>query len=84
MERKMNSFTTFTIESHFTSTERFNLWPQASLHNQWPGNGSAGDTAFDNFYASVMPSLISDAESSEKVLAAGSKLLDQIGVRVQR
>ncbi|KAF9488103.1 alpha/beta-hydrolase [Pleurotus eryngii] len=70
---------TFTIESRFTATQRFNIWPQASLHTQWPGNGSVGDTTFDNFFASVMPSLVSEAESSERMRVAGSQLLDEIG-----
>ncbi|KAF8897146.1 Alpha/Beta hydrolase protein [Infundibulicybe gibba] len=67
------------IESHFTATQNFNLWPQASLHTQWPGNGTMGDATFDRFYASTVPSLVSDLESSEKIRAAGSQLLDQIG-----
>jgi hypothetical protein len=72
--------TTIIAESHFTAPERFNLWPQASLHTQWPGNGSMGDPIFDAFYASTTPSLDSDAVSAAKVRAAGSKLLDMIGV----
>src|SRR5438309_905123 len=32
-----------TIERQFTAIERFNLWPQAHLHTQWPGAGVAGD-----------------------------------------
>ncbi|KAF8075977.1 Alpha/Beta hydrolase protein [Lyophyllum atratum] len=74
-----STYDTFTIESHFTATQLHNLWPQASLHTQWPGNGSIGDPVFDNFYASTMPSLDSDAETAMKIKAAGSKLLDKIG-----
>ncbi|KAJ8523516.1 hypothetical protein ONZ45_g97 [Pleurotus djamor] len=70
---------TFLIQSRFTASERFNLWPQASLHTQWPGNGSMGDAVFETFFASIVPSLISEAESSEKMKQAGSKLLDKIG-----
>jgi hypothetical protein len=70
---------TLFIENHFTAVERFDLWPQASLHTQWPGSGVAGDPVFDNFYASNVPSLVSDEESSVLMKAAGSKLLDQIG-----
>ncbi|KAJ3760477.1 Alpha/Beta hydrolase protein [Lentinula raphanica] len=68
-----------TISSHFTAVEKFNLWPQASLHTQWPGSGIAGDAIFDNFYASTVPSLNSDEESSVKVKRAVGKLLDDIG-----
>jgi pimeloyl-ACP methyl ester carboxylesterase len=35
------------IERQFTAIERYNLWPQAKLHTQWPGTGMAGDPAFD-------------------------------------
>ncbi|GLB33403.1 putative alpha/beta hydrolase [Lyophyllum shimeji] len=74
-----SAFDTFTIESHFTATQLHNLWPQASLHTKWPGNGSVGDPVFDAFYASTMPSLDSDEETAMKIRAAGSKLLDRIG-----
>ncbi|KAK0231145.1 Alpha/beta hydrolase family-domain-containing protein [Armillaria fumosa] len=67
------------VESRFTATERYNIWPQAALHTQWPGNGSVGDPIFDNFYAATVPSLVSDPESSEKIKVAGSALLDKIG-----
>ena len=36
----------------FTAPERYNLWPQARLHTQWPGEGKPGDPIFDQFYAS--------------------------------
>lgn len=75
-----STFDTFYIESHFTAVEKFQLWPKAVLHTQWPGNGTAGDPIFDNFYASTMPSLVSDEESSIKVKASVGKLLDDIGV----
>ncbi|KIK65696.1 hypothetical protein GYMLUDRAFT_240190 [Collybiopsis luxurians FD-317 M1] len=72
-------FDTTYIASRFTAPEKFNLWPQAALHTQWPGNGTSGDPIFDNFYASTMPSLVSDEESSIKVKAAVVPLLDKIG-----
>src|SRR5690242_2961708 len=46
-----------TTQQRFTSPERFNLWPQAHLHTQWPGTGEPGDAAFDQFYASQLPSI---------------------------
>ena len=30
------------VEQRFTAPERKQLWPQASLHTQWPGTGDAG------------------------------------------
>ncbi|KAJ7087238.1 alpha beta-hydrolase [Mycena belliarum] len=72
-------FNTFAVESRFTASQRFKLWPQAALHTQWPGNGSVGDPVFDEFYASTAPSLNSTAEQARKIKNAGSQLLDQIG-----
>ena len=45
------------IEQRFTASERYNLWPQAHLHTQWPGKGEPGDPIFDQFYASQMPGI---------------------------
>ena len=40
------------LELIFTGQEKFNLFPQAKLHTQWPGGpGVIGNTAFDQFYA---------------------------------
>ena len=46
-----------SIERRFTASERYNLWPQAHLHTQWPGTGVQGDPAFDQFYASQLPGI---------------------------
>ncbi|KAF7373417.1 AB hydrolase-1 domain-containing protein [Mycena sanguinolenta] len=61
------------------AVERFDLWPQAVLHTQWPGNGTKGDPIFDRFFASNVVSLNSSAEEDMKIKHAGSLLLDQIG-----
>lgn len=74
-------FNALAIEKLFTATRYFNLWPQAELHTQWPGNGSRGDETFDNFYASILPFLSSNEEASKKIQRAGVALLDKIGVR---
>ncbi|KAH7907880.1 Alpha/Beta hydrolase protein [Hygrophoropsis aurantiaca] len=70
---------TYFVESRVTATQRYNLWPQAILHTQWPGNGSVGDETFDAFYSTLMPSLASAVEAAELMKAAGSKLIDEIG-----
>jgi pimeloyl-ACP methyl ester carboxylesterase len=44
-------------QRRFAAPERYNLWPQAHLHTQWPGTGAPGDAVFDQFYASQMPSI---------------------------
>ncbi|KAF9535188.1 alpha beta-hydrolase [Crepidotus variabilis] len=72
---------TLYVEQRFTATQQYGLWPQATLLTQWPGNGSRGDPTFDNFYASMVPSLSSQVETSFKFRAAGALLLDRIGVR---
>ncbi len=46
-----------TTQRQFAAPERYNRWPQAHLHTQWPGTGVPGDPVFDQFYASQMPSI---------------------------
>ena len=46
-----------TTQRQFVAPERYNRWPQARLHTQWPGKGVPGDPVFDQFYASQMPSM---------------------------
>jgi len=43
------------VQQRFTAPEKFNLWPQARLHTQWPGTGTAGDPNFDQFFGSQVP-----------------------------
>lgn len=69
------------VESRITATAEYDLWPQATLHTQWPGSGREGDPLFDAFYRSIVPSLTSIDEVSKLMKAAGSELLDKIGVR---
>ena len=49
----------------FSTSEKYNLWPQAKLHTQWPGNGEPGDPAFDNYFASNVPSMDNRAMQSD-------------------
>ncbi len=44
-------------EQRFTAPEKYNLWPQAKLHTQWPGSGKQGDPIFDQFFASQETSI---------------------------
>ena len=66
-------------EQRFVAPERFNLWPQAAKHTQWPGSGKPGDPAFDAFYATQFPSLLSFPRQQEINRDAGIALLDKIG-----
>src|SRR5437016_9442484 len=35
-----------TTQRQFAAPERYNRWPQAHLHTQWPGQGIPGDPIF--------------------------------------
>ena len=68
-----------TTERRFVAPERYNLWPQAHLHTQWPGRGAPGDEVFDQFFASQMPS-IEDFTKQQVLNRDGLvALLDKIG-----
>ena len=70
------------LEQRFVAPERFNLWPQAHLHTQWPGTGKPGDPAFDQFYASQFPSLVDFPLQQALNRDATVALLDKIGPAV--
>jgi pimeloyl-ACP methyl ester carboxylesterase len=66
-------------ERMFTKPEQFRLWPQAHLHNQFPGTGLPGDPAYEQ---SAEASILTSGnqrrldEMNREALAA---LLDRIG-----
>jgi pimeloyl-ACP methyl ester carboxylesterase len=66
-------------QRRFTAGERYNLWPQAHLHTQWPGAGEPGDPVFDQFLASQVPGIsdfpVQQLVSRDAILA----LLEKIG-----
>jgi pimeloyl-ACP methyl ester carboxylesterase len=67
------------VEARFTAPERSKWWPQARRHTQWPGSGVAGSAAFDQFYASQLPSIQDVSLSQSLNRDAGAALLDRIG-----
>src|SRR5258708_29496454 len=68
-----------SVEHDFIAHERYNLFPQAKLHTQWPGSGTVGDPIFDQFMAETLP-MIGDAKVREAVNRdATIALLDRIG-----
>jgi len=71
------------LEQRFTATAKFNLWPQAKLHTQFPGDGpnkgQRGDPVFDQFYASQVQYIGRNAVSEQLLRDAGAALLDKIG-----
>jgi pimeloyl-ACP methyl ester carboxylesterase len=68
-----------TIQKRFTAIEKYNLWPQAHLHTQWPGSGTPGDPIFDQFYASQVPSMVSFPLQQQLSSDALIALVDKIG-----
>src|SRR5215216_3726311 len=70
------------IERDFIAYEKYNLYPQAKLHTQWPGPGTVGDPLFDQFMAEMQP-MIGDAKLREAVNRdATIALLDKIGAAI--
>jgi pimeloyl-ACP methyl ester carboxylesterase len=70
------------VERNFIAYEKYNLYPQAKLHTQWPGPGTIGDPVFDQFMAETLP-MIGDSKLREKVNAdATVALLDKIGAAI--
>ena len=71
------------LESIFIGQEKFNLFPQAKLHTQWPGGpGVKGNAAFDQFYLSQVPYIASALKSEELVNPTLIALLEKIGPSV--
>jgi pimeloyl-ACP methyl ester carboxylesterase len=67
------------VEDRFVAPERSNMWPQAKLHNQFPGSARPGDVYFDQFYASQFPSIVDFTKQQEINRNALVALLDKIG-----
>jgi pimeloyl-ACP methyl ester carboxylesterase len=67
------------IERRLTAMSRYEPYPQATLHTQWPGTGLRGDPAFDEFCASQIR-MVADFGLVERMMrAAGRALLERIG-----
>ena len=67
------------VQRRFVAPERYNLWPQARLHTQWPGTGAPGDSIFDQFYASQTSSIQDFTLQQILNRDAIQALLDKIG-----
>jgi pimeloyl-ACP methyl ester carboxylesterase len=65
-------------QRRFVAPERYQLWPQAHLHTQWPGDGAPGDPVFDQFFASQLPSIqeftLQQALNRDAIVALLSKI----------
>lgn len=68
------------LEQFFTRPSSFKgNWPQAALHDKWPGSGALGDPFFDGFLASSGPTLTNIERNHLDCQHAGAELLDTIG-----
>ncbi|KAK7415750.1 hypothetical protein QQX98_005663 [Neonectria punicea] len=76
---KPSTYSAEIIQQRFTAGEDYNLWPQASLHTQWPGTGKMGDAVFDAFYSSNVQFISNATYQQTTVQNAGAALLDKIG-----
>ena len=73
-------FSVRDLEEIFTGQENFKLFPQASLHTQWPGGpGVAGNPSFDQFYALQVESIANGVKTEELNDPAIVALLEKIG-----
>jgi pimeloyl-ACP methyl ester carboxylesterase len=83
IDGKLHTIGAEAIQKLFTVPEAYNLWPQAKLHTQWPGDGlnhgRIGDPIFDQFYATWVQYLVSNSETQTLSRNAGAALLDRIG-----
>src|SRR5580700_11499941 len=66
-------------QTRFAAPERYNGWPQAHLHTQWPGTGAPGDPIFDQFFASQLPAIQDYALQQELNRDAILALIEKIG-----
>ncbi len=68
------------ISAFFTNpSARPEAYPQAHLHDQWPGSGVIGDPALDAFMAGTGPAQSDMAASHLAAQKAGAEALDLIG-----
>lgn len=68
------------FERLFTRPATFeDNWPQARLHDKWPGTGTFGDPGFESFLASGGPMPASFERNQIDAQRGGAELLDQIG-----
>jgi len=67
------------VSQRFAAGGRYRLWPQAHLHTQWVGTPEPGDTVFDAYWASNIPSMEDRTRQRQLNSDAIVALLDKIG-----
>jgi len=80
--QKTRSSTVDNVAQRFTAPEKKNLWPQAALHTQWPGESKIGDPTFDALFATQVETIGDEALIERINREAGARLLDRIGPAV--
>src|SRR5262249_43004968 len=65
--------------SRFVAQEKFNLWPQAHLHTQWPGSGEPDDDATMQLASGQLPAIASFTRQQFLNRDALVALLEKIG-----
>lgn len=66
-------------QSRYAAQEKFKMWPQAHLHNQWPGDASMESPVVQQLIASQLPAIKSFQKQMEVNRDALVALLDAIG-----
>jgi pimeloyl-ACP methyl ester carboxylesterase len=79
---KSNLNTSKFLMERFVTVARYNLWPQAHLHTQWPGTGEPGDPIYDQMQAQELPDIANAILREQLNRDAGVALFDKIGPAV--
>jgi len=66
-------------QARYVAQEKFNLWPQAHLHTQWPGGNTLSDPSVQQLVSSQLPSIKNFHRQQELNTAALVALLEKIG-----
>ena len=66
-------------QQRYVAQEKYNLWPQAHLHNQWPGSGDLNDPAVQQLLSSQIPAIRDFTKQQQLNTPALIALLDKIG-----
>lgn len=74
-----NASASLRVRTLWAQQEKFDPWPAAKFHTQWPGKAIDGNPAYEQFLSSQSDA-ITDAVLQERLTADGLvALLDQIG-----
>lgn len=66
-------------QARYSAQERFNRWPQAHLHSQWPGDGTMNDPAVQQLVSSQLPAIKDFRKQMELNRDGLVALIDKIG-----